>query len=483
MKILHTSDWHIGRSLYGRKRYDEFSTFLNWLIEFIKNENIDVLLVAGDIFDNTTPSNRAQQLYYQFLCRVSASCCNDIVIIAGNHDSPSFLNAPKELLRALNVHIVGSISENLEDQVIVINDLKSKNYDLKNKEKTEINPKSSIKNFQSKIKTPQSAIICAVPYLRDRDIRIAEVGESLEDKKIKLVKGIKNHYAKVCEIAQKKQKKLLNSQLKILNQKSSNQQSTNEKLIVKNLQSKIPIIAMGHLFAAGGKTIDKDGVRELYVGSLAYLGIDVFPECIDYLALGHLHVPQKVGKLNHIRYSGSPIPMGYGEAAQEKSVVIIDFKNFDNPDFSNTNQKSSIKNSQLKISNHQLEITLHKVPCFQPLERISGEINEITQRIAQLKENKSNAWLEIEYTGAKIASNLKELIDEKVTNTDMEVSRIKNKRIIEQVLGQTFENKTLDDLDVNDVFIRLLNAHNVLDHERLELLNSYQETIKILYEE
>ena len=117
MKILHTSDWHIGRSLYGRKRYDEFSAFLDWLAEFIQTESVDALLIAGDIFDTSTPSNRAQELYYRFLCKVSASCCRHIVVIAGNHDSPSFLNAPKELLRALNVHVVGSITDNSEDEV------------------------------------------------------------------------------------------------------------------------------------------------------------------------------------------------------------------------------------------------------------------------------------------------------------------------------------------------------------------------------
>jgi len=109
MKILHTSDWHLGRSLYGRKRYDEFSSFLDWLAQAIEDEKVDALLVAGDVFDTSTPSNRAQELYYRFLCRVAASCCRHVVVVAGNHDSPSFLNAPKELLRALNVYVVGSM--------------------------------------------------------------------------------------------------------------------------------------------------------------------------------------------------------------------------------------------------------------------------------------------------------------------------------------------------------------------------------------
>ncbi|MDZ4186401.1 MAG: exonuclease subunit SbcD, partial [Desulfuromonadales bacterium] len=91
MKLLHTSDWHIGRALYGRKRYDEYQAFLNWLAALIESEDIDVLLVAGDVFDNSTPSNRAQELYYRFLCRVAATPSRHVVITAGNHDSPSFL--------------------------------------------------------------------------------------------------------------------------------------------------------------------------------------------------------------------------------------------------------------------------------------------------------------------------------------------------------------------------------------------------------
>jgi exonuclease SbcD len=404
MKILHTSDWHIGRSLYGRKRYDEFSAFLNWLAEFIQTESVDALLIAGDIFDISTPSNRAQELYYRFLCKVSASCCRHIVVISGNHDSPSFLNAPKELLRALNVHVVGSITENPEDEVITL-------------------PGPS--------GIPE-AIVCAVPYLRDRDIRIVEAGESIEDKNTKLIDGVQKHYAEVCMVAEKRQREY----------------------------GDIPIIGMGHLFTAGGKTVEGDGVRELYVGSMAHVGEEVFPACIDYLALGHLHVPQKAGAADNIRYSGSPIPMGYGEASQGKSVVIVEFSN-----------------------DPQSKITLHPVPCFQVLERISGEIDEITERIHELKSQRSDAWLEIEYTGTEIAGNLRELIDEAIANTAMEIRRIKNKRVVERVIGRTCKDETLDDLNVNDVFIRCLNTYEVLEDERPALIRSYKEIITSLHEE
>ena len=240
MKILHTSDWHIGRALYGRKRYEEFEAFLNWLAELIEREDIDVLLVAGDVFDNSTPSNHAQGLYYRFLCRVAALPKRHVVVTAGNHDSPSFLSAPRALLKFLNVHVMGSASDSPEDEVIVL-------------------PGPD---------REASLIVCAVPYLRDRDIRTAEAGESVEDKERKIIEGIRAHYREVCDCAEEKR---------------------------AMLDKSVPIVAMGHLFTAGGQTVDGDGVRELYIGSLAQVRSDVFPESIDYLALGHLHVPQRVG--------------------------------------------------------------------------------------------------------------------------------------------------------------------------------------------
>ena len=337
MKFLHTSDWHLGRSLYGRKRYAEFSAFLDWLIQTIKEQQVDALLLAGDVFDTSTPSNRAQELYYRFLCQVAASCCRHVVVVAGNHDSPSFLNAPKELLRALNVYVVGSVTEALEDEVFV----------LQKDDKPE-------------------AIVCAVPYLRDKDIRTVEPGETIDDKNAKLVEGLKNHYEEVIFIAEDIKNNLRESADKY-----------------------IPIIAIGHLFTAGGKTVDGDGVRELYVGSLAHVGEDVFPSAIDYLALGHLHVPQAVGRVEHIRYCGSPIPMGYGEATQEKNVVLVEF----NPPIS---QMDADNNCKMVVCDNpcNLRIVEKVVPCFQELIRIVGSLDDIHSKLEELKKEESSAWLD-----------------------------------------------------------------------------------------
>ena len=404
MKILHTSDWHIGRALYGRKRYEEFEAFLNWLMTLIENEDIDVLLVAGDVFDNSTPSNRAQEIYYRFLNRIAASSSRHVVITAGNHDSPSFLNAPREILKYLNIHVVGSASESPENELVMI-----------------AGPDGDTR-----------LIVCAIPYLRDRDIRTAEAGESIEDKERKIIDGIRLHYRMVYEAAEEKRSRLKYS---------------------------VPIVAVGHLFTAGGQTIDGDGVRELYIGSLLHVGTDIFPEQIDYLALGHLHIPQTVGGSDFIRYSGSPLPIGFGEAAQEKSVVLIEF------------------------SDETPKVSTIPVPSFRELKTLRGDWPAIARDIEKLKSEGSSAWLEIVYEGDEIAGDLRERLDETIEATSMEILRVKSNRALEKALSGMCADETLDDLDVTDAFKRCLESHKIPEDQRPELLSAYQEIIASLNEQ
>ena len=403
MKIVHTSDWHIGRALYGRKRYAEFEAFLSWLADLLDREDIDVLLVAGDVFDNSTPSNYAQGLYYRFLCRVAAFPKRHVVVTAGNHDSPSFLNAPRELLKFLNVHVVGSAADTPEDEVIVIN-----------------GPDQE-----------PSLIVCAVPYLRDRDIRTAEAGESVEDKERKIIEGIRAHYRMVGEAAEHKRARL---------------------------NKPACIVAMGHLFTAGGQTVDGDGVRELYIGSLAQVKSDVFPESIDYLALGHLHVPQRVGGSDFIRYSGSPLPIGFGEAQQEKNVLLVE------------------------LSDDIPLVTNVPVPRFQELKTLRGDWQTIAGDIDDLKKEGSTAWLEIVYEGGEIAGSLRERLDEAIEGTGLEILRVKNKGVLELAMKSMDTEETLDDLDVTDVFKRCLESHEVPEDQQQNLLSAYREVIVSLHE-
>lgn len=401
MKLLHTSDWHLGRALYGRRRHEEFEAFLLWLEEIILHEGVEALLVAGDVFDTTTPGNRSQELYYRFLCRIAASNCRHVVVIAGNHDSPSFLNAPRDLLRALDVHVIGAITDSRDDEVLVLRD---------------------------QVGNPE-LIVCAVPYLRDRDIRFVEAEETVADKERKLIDGIRDHYAEVVRIAEKRR---------------------------DELGPNLPLVVMGHLFTGGGRIVEGDGVRDLYVGSLAQVSAAIFPIGIDYLALGHLHVPQKVGGSENRRYSGSPLPMGFGEAGQEKIVLTVEFRGRD------------------------AAVRAIAVPAFQELQRLKGDWQTINSKICKLAVVGRSVWLEVIYEGELVIGDLRERLEQAVAGTGLEILRVRNDRLIERTLGRGHEAETLDDLDVDDVFDRCLTAHAIPDDQQPELRQLYREMVASL---
>jgi exonuclease SbcD len=404
MKILHTSDWHIGRLLYGRKRYEEFERFLDWLIGCIEIEGVEALLVAGDVFDNGTPHNRALELYYRFLCRVAGTGCRHVVVTAGNHDSPSLLNAPREVLRFLNVHVVGCMAESAEGELVVLNDADGK----------------------------PELIVCAVPYLRDRDIRRAEAGETFEDKGRKLADGIRDHYRQVGEAADAKR---------------------------SELGGNLPIVAMGHLFASGGRTIDGDGVRDLYIGTLGQVRADIFPDSFDYLALGHLHVAQRVSGSEVRRYSGAPIPMNFGESGQQKIVLA------------------------LNVAANAVTVQEIAVPCFQLLATVRGNWRHIAERITAMKREPSSIWMEVLYEGDDVIGDLQERLRELVDGTALEILRAKNLRLVERTLSRMATEETLDDLSIDDVFARCLAAHEVPPEQQAELVATFREAVAALQEE
>ena len=484
LTILHTSDWHLGRRLYGRRRYDEFATFLNWLTDTITDQKVDVLIVAGDIFDTMTPSNRAQALYYEFLGTVSKSCCQHVVIVAGNHDSPTFLDAPSQLLKFLNVHVVGTACEDVSDEVLILHDNSNLPY----------------------------CIIAAVPYLRDRDVRSSRAGESMDSKDASVISGICAHYDAVANVAK-----------------------AHQQDIIKTHARHIPIIATGHLFAAGGSTTADDGVRDLYVGNLGKISAEMFSPYFDYVALGHLHVPQRVGGREHIRYSGSPIAMGFGEARQQKQVLLVKFGKVDtftesNPSTSNDDghqiplaQKTSLRKSIMQdftndlfgfdavepvevapsktvntneaqllehnLLNHnkssQMHVSALFIPCFQSLAQVSGDlvtIKSTLQTLTQSRPLSEPIWLEVIYTGADMVSDLREQIDDMVTGLPCEILKIKNPRTYHNVLNQELASETLQDLNEMEVFERCLRVNEVTDAQKLTLRSAYEQIIHAIYD-
>ena len=420
MRILHTSDWHIGRSLYEKRRYDEHAALLDWMAETLRSQRIDVLLIAGDVFDTSAPSHRAQELYYRFLCQAAGTGCRHVVVTAGNHDSPSFLDAPRELLRFLNVHVVGTAMAPPENEALVLRDSAGQ----------------------------AELIVCAVPYLRERDLRSVDAGESLEDKGRKVITGLREHYGQVCARAEQER---------------------------RALGRPVPIVAMGHLFTAGGKKQDHDGVRDLYIGTLAHAPADIFPPCVDYLALGHLHAPQQVDRRETMRYSGAPLPMGFGEAGQEKSVCVVEFSAPDGP--------TVLPNAQDPLAPAPPTVRLVPVPVFQPLERIRGDLATIQQRLRALADTGEAIWIEVIYDGDAIQGGLRETLEAEVAESNLTLLRIQNQRVADQILETLEQETTIDELDGEAIFQRCLDAHKAPDAQRPELLALYRQVVAELQEQ
>ena len=505
LTLLHTSDWHLGRRLYGKPRYDEFKQFLDWQLQTLREQKVDVLLIAGDIFDTTAPSNQAQNLYYDFLSQVCDTDCRHVIIVAGNHDSASFLEAPKQLLKSFNIHIIGSMTDTPTDEVITLSD----------------------KAGQAEL------IVMAVPYLRDRDVRTVGHGERLDDKERKLAQGIKAHYAQIADIAIAQQ-----AQLKAKYKRT------------------IPIVATGHLFTVGGQTMEGDGVRDLYVGSLGSIGAEIFHPQIDYVALGHLHIPQAVGGQPHIRYAGSPIAMGFGESRQQKQVHLLRFDA--NPDLLSqplqtlTIQKKPLVSAPTPVKKRKMvshtsmdlfadealpepsmlgainaeaginaevdaqashkagydtpsahlsgqpngqvigqpynlaklsDTTLLQslpVPVFQSIQTLKGDWQTIKTRLHSLKKSQQSVWLEVVYDGQEVVGDLSEKIAELVKDSRLEVLRIKNQQKRDQVMQSQRMDESLEELNPTQVFERCLIAHQVLEEQKPMLWSRYTEVLESL---
>ena len=266
MKILHTSDWHLGQSFFTQNRKHEHQRFLDWLLNVVDEHGIDAIIVAGDIFDTGAPPSYAREIYSRFVVSLQAHACT-LVILGGNHDSVSVLNETRGLLSCLNTHVIASTCADPAEQVV------------------------EIRNNNDEV----TGLVCAIPFIRARDVMVSEAGQSGEDKKQSLGEAIKAHYASVYQLAEARR---------------------------AELGIDIPIIATGHLTALGVSA--SSSVREIYIGTLDGFDAGGFPPA-DYIALGHIHRPQRVAKSDIIRYSGSPIPLSFDELGTQKQVLVVSF--------------------------------------------------------------------------------------------------------------------------------------------------------------
>lgn len=270
MKILHTADWHIGQLFHEYDRTYEHQKFLDWLVQTIHSEQLDVLLISGDVFDLSNPSAVSVKMFYTFLNKaVSINPELQIVITAGNHDSAARLESPKPLLESSNIHIIGLVEKNESGNI---------NYDkltIPLKDKTGI------------IK----AWCLAVPFLRMGDY------PAIADCDNPYTEGVSEFYRQAYAYVSSK--------------KEAGQ----------------AILAMGHLHAQQAEITDLDKTERLIMGGVECISAAAFHEDIKYVALGHIHKAQRIGGNEHIRYCGSPIPMSFSERNYKHQIVVFEIEN------------------------------------------------------------------------------------------------------------------------------------------------------------
>lgn len=262
MKILHTADWHIGKKLHKHELSEDFDLFIDWLCEYIRSEKVETLLISGDIFDLANPSSEARKQYYQALIKLQKLDCK-IIATGGNHDSPAMLDAPKEILKALDMEVIGGLPNDLEETLI------------------------PVKNQKNEVEL----VVAAIPYLRDADLRSGIDINTYEDRIQAIREGIKNVFHSAADLC-------------------------------RTIYPDTPIIAMGHLFTAGIESSESE--REIQIGNLAPFTASEFGEYFRYVALGHIHKPQQVKANIPVFYSGSPLPLSFSERKDEKRILLID---------------------------------------------------------------------------------------------------------------------------------------------------------------
>ena len=265
MRLFHTSDWHLGQNLHGQERDFEHAGFLNWLLGRLAERKPDVLLIAGDIFDTVNPPVKSQERLYDFI--VSAHEQNPqvtIVMIAGNHDSGSRIELPAPLMRRLRTHALGRVLW-LDDGVLDVDRL--------------LLP---LTNSKGKV----LGWCLALPFLRPAEVTGAALGDNY-------LRGIGQVHEMLIAAANQRRKKGQ------------------------------ALIAISHAHMAGG-SVSEDSERSLIIGNAEALPASLFGESITYVALGHLHKPQRVNGEERIRYSGSPIPLSFSEIGYQHQILEIE---------------------------------------------------------------------------------------------------------------------------------------------------------------
>ena len=398
MRLLHTSDLHLGQNFLGQSREAEHAAFLDWLVGQVQAHRVDAVLVAGDVFDTGTPPSYAREQYNRFIVALRDTGAR-LVVLGGNHDSPAMLSESRDLLARLDTLVVPTLMAE---------------------------PLQHVYRIPGRDGAP-GMILCAVPFIRARDVARSEAGQSADDKRGAMMEGIAAHYARIHAAA----------------------------VAMREAEgAPLPIVATGHLTTVGAST--SDSVREIYVGSLNAFPTSAFPPAA-YIALGHIHQPQKVGGLEHIRYSGSPIPLSFDEVGQAKQVLLVE-----------------LQGDQLQ------SVTPLPVPCFRVLARVAGTLAGLPQQLDDVAARVPSGelgWVEVTVETDDYLPDLQSRIAALVEAFPLEVLRIRRKRSKVSAVIDAADGQHLDELQPREVFAQRLAQEEDLSEKRVAELHACFEQV------
>ena len=409
IRFLHTSDWHLGQFFYNHSRQYEHEQFLAWLLTQIKEKQPHALLIAGDIFDVINPASAAQKQLYQFLADAHDIAPNmQTLMIAGNHDSGYRIEQVEPLLEKYNAKTVGVISKDTEGQ-IDLDRLLIPIYD------------STQDNANKKI----IAWCLSLPFLRSSEITGTNEHTNNSQNAIAYL-----HQSLIAEAKKRK---------------------TDDQAL----------ILMSHAHMQGGETSDSE--RPIIIGNEEALSTALFDDVIDYVALGHLHKPQKVGD-EHIRYSGSPIPLSFSEINYKHQVVEV------------TIDPSQPNENRFRFN------PLH-IPRSVQLHKIKGELNEVFSKLkalatGEIEQIDQREYVDIEYhTDTPPQPNLRQLLEDALPPNRYRLVRISRQYLNAQNTDATAAQISLEPPTPEKLFQQIWDKQGYASDDAV-----YQDFISLVQE-
>ncbi|MFN8714670.1 MAG: exonuclease SbcCD subunit D [Bacteroidota bacterium] len=388
MKILHTADWHIGQLFHGYDRSYEHQQFLNWLVNTLSDEKTDVLLISGDVFDLSNPSASSVKMFYSFLNQATKKSPHlQIIVTAGNHDSASRLESPKPLLESSNIHIIGLVEKDENGHI---------NYD----------------KLTIPLKDKNGAVqawCLAVPFLRMGDYPAVANSEN------PYTDGVTAFYREAYQH------------------------------VLPNKQKGQTIIAMGHLHTQQAEVTDMDKPERLIMGGVECISPAAFHEDIKYVALGHIHKAQRIGGKEHIRYSGSPLPMSFSELNYKHQVIVFEIE---------SDEISNLRTIEVPVS-----VALQRVPSSH--SNLSEVLNALEQLPVATEDSELTPYLEVRVLLDGPEPALRFKIETALTGKQIRLAKIdvKYPTVSEKEKQSSTEVITsLSDLNPFDVFSRVYTS-------------------------